>query len=101
MNLTNATGAMRELLELDIEAFNALVARAPIGADGVCMLPFLNGERVPALPPATGRLFGLTTTTLTRANLCRAVVAGTTLGLRYGLDLLRAPGLEAPSTPLT
>src|SRR3546814_542204 len=92
MNLTNATGAMRELLELDIEAFNALVARAPIGADGVCMLPFLNGERVPALPHATGSLFGLTTTNLTRANLCRAVVEGTTFGLRYGLDLMRADG---------
>ncbi|WLH15350.1 xylulokinase [Pseudomonas hefeiensis] len=100
MNLTNATGAMRELLELDIEAFNALVARAPIGAEGVCMLPFLNGERVPALPHATGSLFGLTTTNLTRANLCRAVVEGTTFGLRYGLDLLRANGLEAQSIRL-
>ncbi|MBD0701820.1 Xylulose kinase [Pseudomonas sp. E141] len=100
MNLTNATGAMRELLELDIDAFNALVARAPIGAEGVCMLPFLNGERVPALPHATGSLFGLTTTNLTQANLCRAVVEGTTFGLRYGLDLLRANGLEAQSIRL-
>lgn len=100
MNLTNATGAMRELLELDIEAFNALVAQAPIGAEGVCMLPFLNGERVPALPHATGSLLGLTATNLTRANLCRAVVEGTTFGLRYGLDLLRANGLEAQSIRL-
>src|SRR3546814_7906019 len=91
---------MRELLELDIEAFNALVARAPIGADGVCMRPFLNGGRVPPLPHATGSLFGLTTTNLTRANLCRAVVEGTTFGLRYGLDLLRANGLEAQSIRL-
>ncbi|MEN2394206.1 xylulokinase [Pseudomonas halotolerans] len=100
MNLTNATGVMRELLELDIEAFNALVATAPIGAEGVCMLPFLNGERVPALPHATGSLLGLTTTNLTRPNLCRAVVEGTTFGLRYGLDLLRANGLEAQSIRL-
>ncbi|QBZ89712.1 xylulokinase [Pseudomonas viciae] len=100
MNLTNATGAICELLELDIAAFNALVAQAPIGAEGVCMLPFLNGERVPALPHATGSLLGLTTTNLTRANLCRAVVEGTTFGLRYGLDLLRANGLEAQSIRL-
>ncbi|MCD9118723.1 xylulokinase [Pseudomonas bijieensis] len=100
MNLTNATGAIRELLDLDIAAFNALVAQAPIGAEGVCMLPFLNGERVPALPHATGSLLGLTATNLTRANLCRAVVEGTTFGLRYGLDLLRANGLEAQSIRL-
>ncbi|MBC3362360.1 xylulokinase [Pseudomonas sp. SWRI154] len=100
MNLTNATGALRELLDLDIDTFNTLVTQAPIGAEGVCMLPFLNGERVPALPNATGSLLGLTTTNLTRPNLCRAVVEGTTFGLRYGLDLLRANGLEAQSIRL-
>lgn len=97
MNLTNATGVIRELLELDIEPFNDLVAMAPIGAEGVCMLPFLNGERVPALPHATGSVLGLTMTNLTRANLCRAVVEGTTFGLRYGLDLMRHNGLQSRS----
>ncbi|MGJ7516432.1 xylulokinase [Pseudomonas baetica] len=97
MNLTNATGAIRELLELDIDQFNGLVAQSPIGAEGVCMLPFLNGERVPSLPHATGNLLGLTMTNLTRANLCRAVVEGTTFGLRYGLDLLRHNGLQSRS----
>lgn len=100
MNLTNATGAIRELLALDIDTFNTLVTQAPIGAEGVCMLPFLNGERVPALPHASGSLLGLTTINLTRANLCRAVVEGTTFGLRYGLDLLRANGLQAQSIRL-
>jgi xylulokinase len=95
MNLTNATTAVRELLELDIETFNALVAQAPIGAEGVSMLPFLNGERVPALPHATGSVLGLTMGNLTRANLCRAVVEGTTFGLRHGLDLLHHNGLQS------
>ncbi|MBZ9783037.1 xylulokinase [Pseudomonas sp. REP124] len=97
MNLTNATGAIRELLDLDLESFNDLVAQAPIGCEGVSLLPFLNGERVPALPQATGSLHGLTTSNLTRANLCRAVVEGTTFGLRYGLDLLRHNGLQSRS----
>ncbi|VVP92735.1 Xylulose kinase [Pseudomonas fluorescens] len=100
MNLTNATGVIRELFELDIARFNELVAQAPIGAEGVCMLPFLNGERVPALPHATGSLLGLTMTNLTQANLCRAVVEGTTFGLRYGLDLLRRNGLQSRSIRL-
>ncbi len=100
MNLTNASGVIRELFELDLARFNALVAQAPIGADGVSMLPFLNGERVPALPHATGSLLGLTMSNLTRANLCRAVVEGTTFGLRYGLDLLRETGLQSQSIRL-
>jgi len=95
MNLTNATGLIRELLALDIERFNQLVEEAPIGAEGVCMLPFLNGERVPALPHASGSLLGLNMSNLTQANLCRAVVEGTTFGLRYGLDLLRNSGLQS------
>jgi xylulokinase len=97
MNLTNATGAIRELFDLDLQQFNDLVAQASIGADGVSMLPFLNGERVPALPHATGSLHGLTLDNLTQANLCRAAVEGTTFGLRYGLDLLRHNGLQSRS----
>ncbi|MGE8150014.1 xylulokinase [Pseudomonas vancouverensis] len=97
MNLTNATGVVRELFDLDLERFNDLVAQAPIGAEGVSMLPFLNGERVPALPHASGSLLGLTMSNLTQANLCRAVVEGTTFGLRYGLDLLRQNGLQSRS----
>jgi len=95
MNLTNANGAIRDLLQLDLDQFNALVAQAPIGAEGVTLLPFLNGERVPALPQATASLHGLTADNLTRANLCRAVVEGVTFGLRYGLDLLRESGIRS------
>jgi xylulokinase/toxin CptA len=88
------------LLELDLASFGALVAQAPIGAEGVLMLPFLNGERVPALPNASASLVGMTSDNLTRANLCRAVVEGTSFGLRYGLDLLRASGIESRSIRL-
>ncbi|NWE68808.1 xylulokinase, partial [Pseudomonas gingeri] len=38
---------------------------------------------------------------LTQANLCRAVVEGTTFGLRYGLDLLRGNGLQSHGIRLT
>jgi sugar (pentulose or hexulose) kinase len=100
MNLTNASGAVRELLGLDIDTFGALVGEAPVGAGGVLMLPFLNGERVPALPHATASLHGLTSDNLTRANLCRAVVEGTTFGLRYGLDLLRDSGIRSDAIRL-
>ncbi|PVZ19999.1 MULTISPECIES: xylulokinase [unclassified Pseudomonas] len=101
MNLTNATGLVRELLQLDQPTFDQHLRSTPIGAEGVLMLPFFNGERVPALPDATASLHGLTSTNFTAANLCRAAVEGTTFGLRYGLDLLRASGLPSHSIRLT
>nr|BFD42113.1 xylulokinase [Pseudomonas sp. FFPRI_1] len=100
MNLTNATTLVRELLGLDLASFNQRLGQAPIGAEGLCLLPFFNGERVPALPHAQGSLLGMTLDNLTQANLCRAVVEGTTFGLRYGLDLLRANGLHSRSIRL-
>lgn len=100
MNLTNATGLVRELLQLGQPAFDQHLRSTPIGAEGVLMLPFFNGERVPALPDATASLHGLTSTNFNAANLCRAAIEGTTFGLRYGLDLLRASGLPSHSIRL-
>ncbi|MHA6491731.1 xylulokinase [Pseudomonas borbori] len=92
MNLTNASGLVGQLLALDIRQFTELAVQAPVGAEGLLLLPFFNGERVPALPTATASLLGMTAGNLTRANLCRAVIEGSLFGLRYGLDLLRASG---------
>lgn len=86
MNVTSATTRMRELFDLDLTAFGEQVASAPVGAGGITLLPFFNGERVPMLPEATASLDGLTGVNTNPANLCRAVVEGATLGLRYGLD---------------
>jgi xylulokinase len=88
MNVTSATTRMRDLFGLDLERFGDNVAQSPIGAAGVTMLPFFNGERVPMLPEATASVTGLTSINTTQANLCRAVVEGATFGLRYGLELL-------------
>ena len=87
MNVTSATSRVRELLGLDLTTFNERLTAAPIGAEGVTVLPFFNGERVPALPLATGSFLGLTSVNTTQANLCRAVVESATFGLRYGLEL--------------
>ncbi|WP_269078958.1 FGGY-family carbohydrate kinase, partial [Litchfieldella anticariensis] len=73
---------------LDLAAFGERLASAPIGAEGVTVLPFFNGERVPTLPQATCSFLGLTSVNTTQANLCRAVVESATFGLRYGLERL-------------
>ncbi|MGR4069079.1 xylulokinase [Halomonas sp. LR3S48] len=88
MNVTSASTLVRELFDLDLAAFGERLAAAPIGAEGVTVLPFFNGERVPALPHATASFLGLDSRNLTQANLCRAVVESATFGMRYGLELL-------------
>lgn len=93
MNLTGACALVQALLDLDLDTFAELAAQAPIGAEGLLLLPFFDGERVPALPDASASLLGMTSANLTRANLCRAVLEGTCFSLRHGLDLLRDVGL--------
>jgi D-xylulose kinase len=94
MNVTVATEAVRDLLDCDIETFNALAGAARPGADGVTMIPYFQGERTPALPRARASLHGLTASNFTRENLCRAAMEGATFGLRYALDVLRRRGVE-------
>jgi xylulokinase/toxin CptA len=100
MNLTNASGALRELLDIDLQTFNQLIEQAPVGAEGITILPFFNGERVPSLPNATASILGLTASNFTHANLCRAMVEGVIFGLRYGLDLLRDTGMHSQTIRL-
>ncbi|MCD6009598.1 MAG: xylulokinase [Pseudomonadota bacterium] len=88
MNVTSATTRVRELFGFDVATFGERVAAAPVGAEGVMVLPFFNGERVPPLPHASASFVGLTSVNTSADNLCRAVVEGATYGMRYGLELL-------------
>ena len=94
MNVTVATELIRYLLKFELKQFNAEVSQAPLGAEGLLLLPFFNGERTPALPEATATLYGMTSLNLTPANLCRAFMEGATLGLRYGLDVMLRNGIR-------
>lgn len=94
MNVTVATERTRELLGLDVQAFDAQVASAPPGAGGLLWLPYFNGERTPDLPRASATLGGITSDNLTPAMLCRAAMEGATLGLRYALNVLRRQHLD-------
>ncbi|WP_165855935.1 xylulokinase [Marinobacter sp. JSM 1782161] len=101
MNVTSATTLVRKLLKLDLAHFSDHVAAAPIGAEGVTILPFFNGERVPMLPHASASFVGLTSLNTSPANLCRAVVEGATFGLRYGLEHLGGLARNASQIRLT
>ena len=60
--------------------------------ESFCSL-FQWGEDAP-LPNATASFLGLTSVNYTPENLCRAAMEGATLGLRYGLEVLMAQGIE-------
>lgn len=77
------------LLGVDYDEFSALALSAPAGANGLVMLPYLDGERSPKVPTATGGLTGLTSRT-TRADLARAAVEGLLCSLADARDFIVA-----------
>jgi len=93
MNVTVSTELTRNLLGLSLADLNQLASSAPPGAEGILLLPYFSGERTPALPNAKAVFFGLTGTNYIASNLARASMEGATLGLRYGLDVLRQQGI--------
>ena len=75
-------------------------ASVPAGSDGLLFLPYLQGERVPDLPDATGTLLGLRPGLLEPGRLFRAALEGTSLNLAWGVDRMRALGIEVDSVRL-
>ena len=88
LNATKVTDTVARLLGVDFAALDALALAAPLGANGVTMLPYLDGERTPNRPKATGWLSGLRSDA-SREQLARAAVEGVVCGLLDGLDALR------------
>ena len=86
--------AAARLLGVDHAGLSDLALSAPAGADGLVLVPYLEGERTPNRPDATGSLHGLTLATTTPAHLARAAVEGLLCGLADGLDALRDQGAD-------
>jgi xylulokinase len=80
------------MLGVDLDGLSGLALAGEPGAGGLTLLPFLDGERTPNLPTATGSIHGLTRTNATPENLARAVVEGMLLGLVGAVEAVRAAG---------
>jgi xylulokinase len=89
LNATKVTDTVQRLLGATRDEFTELVLSAPLGAGGLTMLPYLDGERTPDLPSAHGVLAGMRTDS-SRQAFARAAVEGVVCGLLDGLDALRA-----------
>lgn len=94
LNSAKVTDAFRRILNVDVERFDQLALTTPAGSNGVVLVPYLDGERTPNLPDATGSLSGLRSD-VTPGQIARATVEGVICGLLEGGDLLRAQGLSA------
>jgi xylulokinase len=93
----NATGVLHEVARMfpgeDLASLTAAAERLAPGADGLLLLPYLQGERVPDLPEATGTLLGMRAGLLTPGHLFRAALEGVSLNLAWGVERMRALGL--------
>ncbi|HEV2779454.1 MAG TPA: xylulokinase [Actinophytocola sp.] len=94
LNAARVLGATAELLGTDLAGLDSLALQAKPGAGGLIMVPYLEGERTPNLPDATGTLVGLRGANMTPANLARAAVEGMLCSLADGIAPLRATGVE-------
>jgi xylulokinase len=94
LNAARVLTTTSELLGTDLAGLDDLALAAKPGAGGLVLLPYLDGERTPDLPAASGTLSGLRRATMTRENLARAAVEGMLCGLADGVDALRAAGVE-------
>lgn len=93
LNAARVLGAAARLAGADLDDLDDL-ALSVDDTDGLVLLPFLDGERTPPLPDATGLLHGLTRRNATPAHLARAAVEGMLCGLADAVDALRESGIE-------
>lgn len=74
---------------------NTLAATAPIGAEGLSVIPFGNGaERILENADRGASLHGIHFTRHTRAHLLRAAQEGIAYSFVHGMDIMRGIGLD-------
>jgi xylulokinase len=81
MNVAFAVEQIMNLFQWNVAALETKVANVPVGARGLLFLPYLQGERLPNLPRASGVLHGLNLKNTKAPEIARAVVEGATMGL--------------------
>jgi len=93
LNAAQVLDAAARMLGVDHAGLSALALSAPAGADGLVLVPYLEGERTPNRPNATGAVHGLRAVNTTPAHFARAAVEGMLCAMADGLDALREQGV--------
>ncbi|MFA6174096.1 MAG: FGGY family carbohydrate kinase [Kiritimatiellales bacterium] len=96
----NGTGILkawvkRLLGDVSYDEMNRLAESVPAGSDGLTILPFGNGaERVLGNRNIGAQIGGLDFNRHSRAHLCRAVQEGVVFSFMYGMEVMKAAGIE-------
>jgi xylulokinase len=94
LNAARVLDVTARLLGVTRDELARLALAAPPGAEGLVFVPYLEGERTPNRPDATGAIHGAELANTTPANLARAAVEGLLCGLADGIDAVRACGVD-------
>jgi xylulokinase len=100
LNAAQVLDAARAITGSDFTQLSDLALSAPTGSDGLVLVPYLQGERTPNRPDATGTLHGIRLANMTPAHISRAYIEGMLSGLADGMDALRAQGVEVKKVML-
>jgi xylulokinase len=93
LNGARVLDAAAAMLRVDHDELSRLALSAPPGSEGLVLVPYLEGERTPNRPNATGAIHGLRVSNATPANLARAAVEGLLCALADGLAQLTRHGI--------
>lgn len=93
LNASRVLDAAAAVLGVGYSELDDLALDARPGAGGLVLVPYLEGERTPNLPNATGTLSGLTLASMTRQNMARAAIEGLLGLMSQCLDAVRAQGV--------
>jgi xylulokinase len=95
VNAARVLTVTARMLGTDSDGLSRLALAAPAGAQGLTLLPYLDGERSPNRPDAHGVLRGLTSSNTTPQNLARAAVEAVLCSLADAIDDLADCGISA------
>jgi len=88
LNCARNLTAAAAMLRIDLDELSRLAMVAPPGAEGLTFMPYLDGERTPPLPEATGELLGLTRANMKPENIARAAIESVLWSLAFGTEVL-------------
>jgi xylulokinase len=95
INAARVLSVTARMVGTDADGLSRLALAAPPGAQGLTLLPYLDGERSPNRPDAHGVLAGLTSTNTMPENLARAAVEAVLCSLADAIDNLADCGIAA------
>jgi xylulokinase len=93
VNAARVLTVTARMLGTDTGGLSRLALAAPAGAEGLTLLPYLDGERSPNRPAAHGVLRGLTSSNTEPENLARAAVEAVLCSLADAVDNLADCGI--------